>query len=78
MITGIQIRAARALLKWSAKDLERESNVSWSTIQRMESVDGIPNVNTTNLIAIKETIERQGIVFVDKDSNGGIGVRFEE
>ena len=41
MITGAQIRAARALLDWSARDLSRASRVSPATIQRLERTPGL-------------------------------------
>jgi hypothetical protein len=41
-ILGAQIRAARALLRWSAADLVRESGVSHATIHRAEAVNGKP------------------------------------
>ena len=36
MLTSDQIRAARALIRWSAQNLANESGISWKTIQRME------------------------------------------
>lgn len=77
MLTGSQIRAARALLKWSAADLSKHCGVSYPAIQRAESVEHMPNMQTKNLLAIKTTLERAGVQFLDGpySGNGGPGVR---
>lgn len=77
MLTGPQIRAARALLKWSAVDLSKRCGVSYTAIQRAESAEGMPNMHTNNLLAIKTALEQAGIIFLDPGVNrdGGPGVR---
>ena len=45
MITGILIRGARAMLRWSTVVLAKRSNVLRATILQAESVDGFPNVD---------------------------------
>jgi predicted transcriptional regulator len=77
MITGSQIRAARALLRWSGRDLANSSGVSWPTIQRMEAALGVPPGLTKNILAVKDTLESAGIEFIDANG-GGPGVRFRE
>ena len=77
MITANQIRAARALLRWSAKHLSQKSEVSLPTIQRMESSDGIPKGLSRNLEAIQRTLEQAGVMFVS-NNGGGVGVRFRD
>jgi hypothetical protein len=69
-ITGAQIRAARALLKWSGRDLADRCGVSYPAIQRAESVDDTPNMQVKNLMAIKAALEAGGVVFMDR------GLRF--
>jgi transcriptional regulator with XRE-family HTH domain len=64
-ITGAQIRAARALLKWSARDLARYSAVSHSAIARAEKFDQTPPMQERNLQAIKAAFEANGIEFLD-------------
>jgi transcriptional regulator with XRE-family HTH domain len=49
MISGAQVRAARALLGWTAKELARKANVGISTVQRIENSAGPPNVQVANL-----------------------------
>ena len=64
MLTSAQLRAARALLRWSAADLAMHSGVGTATIQRMEVVNGIPSGHVKTLIALKEALEQGGVQFV--------------
>jgi ribosome-binding protein aMBF1 (putative translation factor) len=70
MLTSDQIRAARAILKWSAEDLARESGVAYSTIRRMEGADGIPSTSAKNLAAVQGALEQAGVEFTDGDAPG--------
>lgn len=65
MITSGQIRAARALLRWTAQDLADRSGVSLPTIQRMEAAQGAPRGLVGTLVSVKAALEAAGIVFVD-------------
>lgn len=64
MISGAQIRAARALLSWPAAELAHKSGVGLATIQRFERQDQIPSSKAGTLDKLKATLEAQGIVFV--------------
>ncbi len=77
MITAEQIRAARALLRWSAQDLADRSGIGFRTIQRFESESGIPASRSKNLEAIRSSFEAAGVVFIDQNG-GGPGVRLKE
>ncbi len=73
MITSDQIRAARALLKWSGKDLAENSGVGFSTIMKMESEPGVPNSNFKTFEAIKIAFEKAGVEFTGSpDSQAGV------
>lgn len=74
MLSGAQIRAARAFLKWSAKDLARKSGVSWATIQRMENVDGPPDGLIKNIRKIEKAFTSEGIEFIFEEGKG-VGVK---
>ena len=74
MITSEQIRGARAMLRWSAKQLAEHSGLSWPTIQRMESAQGVPSGLSKNLELVQKTLEGAGIIFIDEDDLGP-GVR---
>jgi len=45
-LTSAQIRAARALLRWSAEDLARESTLGVTTIRRAELAEGETSMTT--------------------------------
>jgi transcriptional regulator with XRE-family HTH domain len=66
-ISGAQLRAARALLKWSVRDLSYRCRVSRSAISRGERVDGTLAMQVRNLNAIRRTFEEHGIEFLGLD-----------
>jgi DNA-binding transcriptional regulator YiaG len=78
MISGAQIRAARALLGWTLAELATRSRLSFATVQRAESAPGIPTTQAINLFAIQQALEAGGVVFLDPGESrvGGAGVRF--
>ncbi len=77
MLTANQMRAARALLRWSARELAEKSGISLPTIQRMEASEGVPSGLSKNLEAIQGALEAAGVVMVD--ANGlGPGVRLRD
>lgn len=65
LITSEQLRGARAMLRWSIKDLSEASGVSVATIQRMEQEDGINNTLAKNVAAVTMSLESHGIHFLD-------------
>ncbi len=77
MVTAEQIRAARALLRWSAQDLSDRSGIGFRTIQRFESERGIPASRSKNLVTIRKVLEDAGVIFIDEDELGP-GVRLRE
>src|SRR6267154_2521194 len=76
-ILGAQMRAARALLRWSAADLVRESGVSLATIHRAESVDGITAMTFANASAIRRALENAGVELIE-ENGGGLGARLKQ
>ncbi|PUE33207.1 transcriptional regulator [Limnohabitans sp. Jir61] len=75
VISSSQIRAARALLRWSADQLATSSGVGVATIRRLELTEGVPSSNAKTLHAIKTTLESAGVEFIGTPENGA-GVRF--
>src|SRR5271170_1089539 len=71
---GSQIRAARALLKWSAADLASESSLGVNTIRRAEAADESTSLTAANELAIRRALEAAGVDFID-ENGGGPGVR---
>ena len=74
-----QIRAARALVRWSARELAERAGVSLPTIQRIEAADGLPSTSVKTLDAIRRALEEAGVEFTPgRDDNGGPGVRLKQ
>ncbi len=69
MISSAQIRAARALLRWSAADLSKYSGVGTATIQRMEVMEGVPTGNVKTLLALIAALEAAGVKFLGDPEN---------
>jgi transcriptional regulator with XRE-family HTH domain len=76
-LASAQIRAARALLRWSAQDLARASAVGVNTIRRAEVAEERISLTVANQLAIRRALEGAGVVFIDEDG-GGPGVRLRE
>jgi ribosome-binding protein aMBF1 (putative translation factor) len=76
-IAGFQIRAARAVLGWSAQDLARESSVSLRTIRRAEVSEVHTDMTVANERAVRRALEAAGVEFID-ESGGGPGVRLRK
>jgi transcriptional regulator with XRE-family HTH domain len=64
-LTGAQIRAARAFLNWSVRELSDRSGVSQSAISRAERVEGAPTMQSRNLQALRTVFESSGLEFLD-------------
>ena len=74
MITSDQIRAARAMLRWSGKDLAEKTGLGFSTLMRLESLVGVPGTHAKTLEAIEKAFEAAGIQFIGSPDDGP-GVR---
>ena len=70
MMTSDQIRAARALVRWSARELAEKADLSLPTIQRLEAAEGIPSTSVKTLMSIKAALEKAGVEFTDGDTPG--------
>ena len=75
MITGIQIRAARAALRWSAEILSKKADVGIQTIKRFEAGDGVPPSRSATLLQVQDTLEAAGIEFLGSPTDRP-GIRF--
>ena len=76
-LTSAQIRAARALLRWSAEDLARETSLSVATIRRAELAEDETSMTTANGMAVRDALEMAGVEFID-ENGGGPGVRLRK
>jgi hypothetical protein len=76
-LVSAQLRAARALIRWSALDLSRASKVGVATIRRVEVLDGELPVTSANEEALRRALEEAGVEFID-ENGGGPGVRLRK
>jgi transcriptional regulator with XRE-family HTH domain len=76
MITGTQLRMARAALKIGVRDVAALAKVSPATVTRIESDQP---ANTSTLAAIRMALESAGVIFIDQNGEGpGVRLRKEE
>ena len=75
MLQTAQIRAARALVGWNQSDLAKAAKVNVATIRRIEGKAGPVMAYVSTLMRIQSAFEQAGIRFLNKNSEGGIGVR---
>jgi transcriptional regulator with XRE-family HTH domain len=76
-LSSSQIRAARALLRWSADDLARESSLGLNTIKRAELAEDKTSLTVANDLAVRRALEAAGVEFID-ENGGGPGVRLRQ
>ena len=80
MITGNQMRAARALLGLDQRQLAQASGLSLPTIQRMEASDGVVRGNVDSLMKLVDALSAGGIELIGEGAvsgGGGRGVRLK-
>jgi transcriptional regulator with XRE-family HTH domain len=76
-LTSAQIRAARALIRWSAEDLARETALSVATIRRAEIAEDDISMTAANDLAVRRALEAAGVEFIH-ENGGGPGVRLRQ
>jgi transcriptional regulator with XRE-family HTH domain len=78
MISGKQIRAARALLGWKQRELATAAGISEVSIKNVER--GVVDSRGSTLNAIQGAFDRAGVIFLDNGDtrNGGPGVRLKD
>jgi hypothetical protein len=78
MLISAQIRAARALVRWSAQDLAREASLGVTTIRRAELMQHETSMTVANDLAVRRALEAAGVIFIDGDGAAGPGVRLRK
>jgi hypothetical protein len=76
-LSSPQIRAARALIRWTAEELSRQSAVSLRTIRRAEIAKRDTSMTAANDLAVRRALEAAGVEFID-ENGGGLGVRLRK
>ena len=77
-LTSAQIRAARALIRWSAEDLARHSALGVTTIRRAELRESATQLTAANDLTLRRTLEAAGVEFISGSEVGGPGVRLKK
>lgn len=75
MLEPIQVKLARVALGLGVRELAEAAAIAPSTITRFESGKG--GMQARTLDKIQRVLERGGVVFIDADANGGVGVRLK-
>jgi transcriptional regulator with XRE-family HTH domain len=65
------------MLNWSRKDLAEHSGVSFASMMRLESFEGVPASNFKTLESVKQAFEKAGVEFIGAPERGA-GVRWKE
>jgi len=77
MIGAAQIKAARALLGISQRELSKIAEVAISTVKRLELADEITGAART-LWKLQTALEKAGVAFIPADDHMGPGVRLKD
>ncbi len=72
-----QIKAARALLRWTQHDLAEASGVSVPTVKRLEADGGTLGGRASTVAALRAALEAAGVEFI-AENGGGAGVRLRK
>ena len=74
MITGSQIRAARALLGWSQQDLADKAVLSETAVLKLETERA--DTRTSTIVKVRKSLEDAGIEFINRpDGASGVVLR---
>ena len=76
-LISAQLRAGRALVRWSAEELARASLVGLTTIRRAELTEEETSMTAANDLAVRRALEAAGVEFID-ENGGGPGVRLRK
>jgi transcriptional regulator with XRE-family HTH domain len=78
MLTGEQIRAARALSRMEQAQLAGAASLSVETVKRLEKMKGAIAATTGTEAAIRRAFEAAGVIFIDENGEGpGVRLRKE-
>ncbi len=77
MLTADQLRAGRALVRWSQAELAEKSGVSQATIKRLEMMEGELTGHTATIRALEASLASAGVIFIAENGEGP-GVRLRK
>jgi transcriptional regulator with XRE-family HTH domain len=70
ILTGEQLRAARAMARIEQSDLAQQASVSVETIKRLERTVGPVSANVQTVDAVTRALESAGVEFTNGDQPG--------
>ena len=76
MLTGEQIKAARALVRMEVKAIAEAAGLSFDTVKRLEMFRGPISANTRTEAALRRAFRGLGVIFIDENGQGP-GVRLQ-
>ena len=76
MIEAAQVRAARALIGWSAAELANAAGLHVAVIERIE-MGGGDKVPAKDVAKMRAALEAAGVAFIS-ENGGGAGVRLRK
>jgi transcriptional regulator with XRE-family HTH domain len=77
LVTGAQLRAARALVRMEQEKLAEAAGVSAVTIRKLENSEGQLEGRLSTIRALQQALEQAGVEFIPGDDRGP-GVRLRE
>jgi len=76
LITGDQLRMARAALRLGVREAAGLANVAPMTISRLEN--GQSSGQGETLMRIRRALEVAGVEFIEENADSGVGVRLRK
>ena len=77
MLTGEQLKAARALVRMEMKAVAEAAGLSVDTVKRLEMFRGPISANTNTEAALRRAFRDVGVIFIDENGEG-YGVRLRK
>ncbi|MCJ2069326.1 helix-turn-helix domain-containing protein [Methylobacterium sp. J-030] len=77
VVTGEQLRGARAMARIEQSELAQKAGVSVDTIKRLERTVGPISANVNTMASIVQVLEAAGLEFIPENV-GGEGIRFRK
>ncbi len=74
MLTGTQIRMARAAVGWGVRELAEKASINPNTVSRIENGG---DALASTLDRIQAALENAEVIFIDRNEDGGPGVRLK-
>ena len=71
-LTSSQLRAGRALIRWTAEDLARASAVGLTTIRRAELTDSETSMTAANDLAVRRALATSDLSGAPQSTTGAL------